>query len=84
MFTSEFGFIFGFAAVNATPNGIVGFGFHMQPSKKADQEFSEQEATARFEAALKSALNTPHTPHKSLKERSNVKKAKKSGGTNEK
>ena len=34
----------------------------------------EKEATARFEAALKSALNTPHKP---LKEKPKVKEAKK-------
>jgi hypothetical protein len=45
-------------------------------SKKAsdDGEYSDKEARARFEAALKSALNTPHTP---LKEKPRVKKAKK-------
>jgi hypothetical protein len=31
--------------------------------KNADQ-FSDKEATARFEAALKSAMNTPHKPLK--------------------
>ncbi len=29
--------------------------------KKPSEEYSEA-ATARFEAALKSAMNTPHTP----------------------
>jgi hypothetical protein len=53
--------------------------------KKPNDQYSDKEAQARFEAALKSALSTPHKPHKSLKERPNVKKAKKkSGGTNEK
>jgi hypothetical protein len=42
-----------------------------QPS---DEAFSEKEAHARFEAALKSALSTPHTP---LKDKPKVKKAKK-------
>jgi hypothetical protein len=39
------------------------------------EEFSEKEAQARFEAALKSAL---HTPHKPLKEKPKVKSAAKS------
>ena len=43
----------------------------MTTSKRSDQ-FSEQEAQKRFEAALKSALNTPHKP---LKEKPKVKKA---------
>jgi hypothetical protein len=30
--------------------------------KKQNKDFSEKEATARFEAALKSAMNTPHKP----------------------
>jgi hypothetical protein len=38
------------------------------PYEQAAQ-FSEKEATARFEAALKSALNTPHKPLKSLRRR---------------
>ncbi len=29
-----------------------------------DGQFSEAEAEARFEAALKGALKTPHKPHK--------------------
>jgi len=41
---------------------------------KSEDQFSEKAATARFEAALKSALNTPHKP---LKEKSKVKKAGK-------
>jgi hypothetical protein len=32
--------------------------------KKLADEYSEKEATARFEAALKSALNTRHKPLK--------------------
>jgi hypothetical protein len=28
--------------------------------KVSEEQFSEKEATARFEAALKSAMNTPH------------------------
>ena len=38
--------------------------------KTEDREYSEKEATARFEAALKGALNTPHKP---LKEKPKVK-----------
>jgi hypothetical protein len=37
-------------------------------------KFSEKEATARFEAALKGAMNTPHKP---LKEKPKVKRAEK-------
>jgi hypothetical protein len=33
-------------------------------SKPHDGDFTKKEAQARFEAALKSALNTPHTPLK--------------------
>ena len=47
---------------------------HGRSMKKPDDEFSEKEMKARFEAALKSALNTPHKP---LKEKPKVKKAKK-------
>ena len=36
--------------------------------------YDEKEAKARFEAALKSAMNTPHKP---LKEKPKVKKAAK-------
>jgi len=36
--------------------------------------YSEKEATARFEAALKGAMKTPHKP---LKEKPKVKKAAK-------
>ena len=42
--------------------------------QKNEDQFSEKEATARFEAALKSALNTPHKP---LKDKPKVKKAAK-------
>ena len=41
--------------------------------KKAEDQYSDKEATARFEAALKGAMNTPHKP---LKEKPRVKKAK--------
>jgi hypothetical protein len=43
--------------------------------KKNDDQFSDKEAQKRFEAALKSALNTPHKP---LKDKPKVKKAAKS------
>ena len=36
-------------------------------------QFSEKEAAARFEAALKGAMNTPHKP---LKEKPKAKKTK--------
>ena len=39
-----------------------------------NDKFSDKEAKARFEAALKSALSTPHKP---LKEKPKVKKAAK-------
>jgi hypothetical protein len=39
-----------------------------------NNQYSEKEAKERFEAALKSALNTPHKP---LKEKPKVKKAAK-------
>jgi hypothetical protein len=41
---------------------------------KDSEKFDEKEATARFQAVLKSALNTPHKP---LKEKPKVKKAAK-------
>jgi hypothetical protein len=40
----------------------------------SDTQYGEQEAKERFEAALKSALNTPHKP---LKDKPKVKKATK-------
>ena len=40
---------------------------------KKDDQFSDKEAKARFEAALKSAMSLPHKP---LKERPKVKAAK--------
>jgi hypothetical protein len=43
-------------------------------SKKNADEYSEKDAKARFEAALKSAMNTPYKP---LKEKPKVKRAKK-------
>jgi hypothetical protein len=43
-------------------------------AKKSADEFDEKEANARFEAALKGAMNTPHKP---LKEKPKVKVAKK-------
>jgi hypothetical protein len=42
--------------------------------KKPDDEFSEKEAQARFEAALRAGLSAPHKP---LKEKPKVKKAAK-------
>jgi hypothetical protein len=41
--------------------------------KKPVDQYDEKEAKARFEAALKGALNTPHTP---LKEKPKVKKVR--------
>jgi hypothetical protein len=46
--------------------------------KKNDDQFSDKEAQKRFEAALKSALNTPHKP---LKDKPKVKKAAKAKKT---
>jgi hypothetical protein len=43
-------------------------------AKDSDQ-YSEKEAKARFEAALRGGLNTPHKP---LKEKPKVTKSKKS------
>ena len=43
-------------------------------AKKPDNDFSEKEAQARFEAALRGGLNAPHKP---LKDKPRVKKAKK-------
>ena len=40
---------------------------------KSDDEFGEKEAQERFEAALRGGLETPHKP---LKEKLKVKKAK--------
>lgn len=40
----------------------------------SDKPYTDKEAQIRFEAALKSAMNTPHKP---LKERRKVKAAKK-------
>jgi hypothetical protein len=43
-----------------------------------NDEYSEKEATARFEAALKGAMNTPHKPlTKKPKTKKAAKKAKK-------
>jgi hypothetical protein len=46
--------------------------------KNAD-EYSDKEAQARFEAALKGAMNTPH---KALKEKPKVRKTAKKKRTN--
>ena len=43
-------------------------------SKTPDTQFSEEEMKNRFDAALKSAMNTPH---KRLKDKPKVKKAAK-------
>jgi len=44
----------------------------MNEPRKSDDQFDEKEAQARFEAALKGGLNTPHKP---LKEKPKAKKA---------
>jgi hypothetical protein len=41
---------------------------------KSNDQYTEREAQKRFEAALKSALNTPHKP---LKDKPRVKKVTK-------
>jgi hypothetical protein len=43
-------------------------------SKKEGEQYSAKEPQARFEAALKGALNTPHKP---LKEKPKVQRVKK-------
>jgi hypothetical protein len=43
-------------------------------SKAESDQFDEKEAQERFEAALRAGLKTPHKP---LKEKPKVKKAKK-------
>ena len=43
-------------------------------NKMDEGQYSEKEAKARFEAALRGAMNTPHTP---LKEKPKVKKSAK-------
>ena len=43
-------------------------------SRKSGDEFSEKEAQARFETALKGGLSAPHKP---LKDKPKVKKTKK-------
>jgi hypothetical protein len=40
-------------------------------TKAKSEQYDEKEATARFEAALKGAMKTPHKP---LKEKPKVKK----------
>jgi hypothetical protein len=45
----------------------------MVSSSKRDDQFTGDEAQRRFEAALKSALNTPHKP---LKEKKSAKRTK--------
>jgi hypothetical protein len=46
----------------------------MSPTKQADESYSQREAQARFEAALKGALNTSPKP---LKDKPKVKKKAK-------
>jgi hypothetical protein len=46
----------------------------IKPPKDDEIQFSEREAKARFEAALKGAMNTPHKP---LKDKPKVKRAEK-------
>jgi hypothetical protein len=43
----------------------------MKNPRNTSDEFSQEEATKRFEAALKGAMNTPHRP---LKDKPKVKK----------
>jgi hypothetical protein len=45
-----------------------------RPHENQMDQFSEKEANARFEAALRGGLSTPHKP---LKEKPKVKKASK-------
>jgi hypothetical protein len=47
---------------------------HPMPANKDQEQYNEREAQRRFEAALKSALNTPHTP---LREKPKVRTVKK-------
>jgi hypothetical protein len=46
-------------------------------TKKSDDQFSDEEARLRFEAALRGALKTPAKP---LKDKPKAKKAKKKPG----
>jgi hypothetical protein len=46
----------------------------MNKRPPAEDEFNEKEAQERFEAALRAGLKTPHKP---LKDKQKVKKAKK-------
>jgi hypothetical protein len=46
-------------------------------AKKSADEYDDKEARARFEVALKGAMNTPHKP---LKEKPKVKAARETGG----
>jgi hypothetical protein len=47
-------------------------------TKQPHEQYETKEAQERFEAALKSAMNTPHKP---LKDKPKVKKAKKKAKT---
>jgi len=44
------------------------------------EEYTEKEAKARFEAALKSAMNTPHKPLKEKPKVAKITKPKKKPG----
>ena len=46
----------------------------------ADEKFSEKEAQARFEAALKGAMNAPHKPLKEKPKATKKPKPKKKPG----
>jgi hypothetical protein len=46
----------------------------MKSPRNSDDEFSQEEATKRFEAALKGAMKTPHKP---LKEKLKARKVAK-------
>jgi hypothetical protein len=53
----------------------------MSPTKKSDDEFSEQEAKQRFEAALRGARSAGYKPLEAVKKAAAKKRAarKKSG-----
>jgi hypothetical protein len=48
--------------------------------KKSRDQFTEQEARQRTEAALQAAFNTPHKPIKDISKK-RVKAQRKAGGT---